>query len=164
MTLSQFAQFGSISRFTPPHCTRNEAWPIHVIPISPSLSAGHSGVSGWPARRVKIEGMKTSVMKLRLCQAPLGVSPTFVEALYRQYQADPAGIEMAGESNSLMPILVGSDENAAFGAVSRTVFCVTQGVCTPLAVVVQPAGSAGAVAGAAVRDRLPAAAVDRLRD
>lgn len=50
------------------------------MPISPSFNCGHSGVSGCPARRVKIEGMKTSVMKFRLCHAPFGFSPTFVAA------------------------------------------------------------------------------------
>src|SRR5438552_2985913 len=78
ITLSHFAQFGSTSRLCPPACTRNEACPIQVIPISSFCSFGKIGAACSPARLANKEGMSTWVRKLRLCQVPLGLSPTLV--------------------------------------------------------------------------------------
>src|SRR5947208_191084 len=52
---------------------------------------------------------------------------------------------MAGETNSLMPALVGSGENAALGAVSALELVVIQPDCALLAEVVQPDGRPGAL-------------------
>jgi hypothetical protein len=55
-----------------------------------------------------------------------------------------AGSAMTGETSSVKPTVAGSGAKAAFGALLGVVVDVTQGDSEPLAVVVQPAGSAGA--------------------
>src|SRR6188768_318387 len=57
----------------------------------------------------------------------------------------PAAIINAGEISSVLPTAAGSGANALFGAVSGVVVDVTQGTSAPVAAVVHPAGSAGAV-------------------
>ena len=57
----------------------------------------------------------------------------------------PADIVYAGETSSVSPTVAGSGANAAFGAVSGVVVDVTHGTSAPVAVLVHPAGSAGAV-------------------
>jgi len=51
----------------------------------------------------------------------------------------------AGEISSVLPTAFGSGAKASFGAVSGVVVDVTHGLSAPVAAVVQPAGSAGAV-------------------
>src|SRR6478609_1212625 len=50
-----------------------------------------------------------------------------------------------GEISSVLPTPLGSGANASFGAVSGVVVDVTHGDSVPVAAVVQPSGSAGAV-------------------
>src|SRR5258706_312481 len=57
----------------------------------------------------------------------------------------PAATTKFGETSSVLPMLLTSGAKASFGAVSGLVVDVTHGTSTPVAVVVQPAGSAGAV-------------------
>jgi hypothetical protein len=66
--------------------------------------------------------------------------------LLRKLKNPPvAEIAIAGEINSVLPTDAGSGANASFGAVSGVVVEVTHGDSAPVAVVVQPAGNAGAV-------------------
>src|SRR5215475_6858827 len=67
---------------------RNEAWPIHVMQISPSRILGNCGGTYWPVRFTNSEGIKTLVRKLRLCQSDRGRSRTRVECR-------PAGSEVS---------------------------------------------------------------------
>src|SRR6187549_2423144 len=57
----------------------------------------------------------------------------------------PAAIAIGGETSSVSPTAAGSGANASFGAVSGVVVDVTQATSAPVAAVVHPAGSAGAV-------------------
>src|SRR6186713_591987 len=57
----------------------------------------------------------------------------------------PAAIVNAGEISSVLPTAAGSGANASFGAVSGVVVDVTQATSAPVAALVHPAGSAGAV-------------------
>jgi hypothetical protein len=56
----------------------------------------------------------------------------------------PAGRAMTGETSSVRPTVDGSGAKASFGALTGVVVEVTHGDSEPLAVVVHPAGSAGA--------------------
>src|SRR5215467_14113240 len=79
MTLSHFDQIGSIRMFTSWVWMRNEAWPIHVMQISPSRILGNCGGTYSSERFTNSEGIKTLVRKLRLCQSDRGRSRTRVE-------------------------------------------------------------------------------------
>ena len=57
----------------------------------------------------------------------------------------PAAIVNAGEISSVLPTAAGSGANALFGAVSDVVVDVTQATSAPVAALVHPVGSAGAV-------------------
>src|SRR3954467_13123505 len=58
---------------------RNEAWPIHVIHISPRCTLGKRGTTRSEMRFVKRDGINTSERKLRRCHAIPGLSVTRVE-------------------------------------------------------------------------------------
>src|SRR5437764_9386139 len=62
--------------------TRNDAWLIQVMAISPLPIFGNCGRAWSPERLVKSDGIRTSVRKLRLCQSALGISRTRVERLF----------------------------------------------------------------------------------
>jgi hypothetical protein len=79
MTLSHFDQIGSIKMFTSYVWMRNEAWPIHVMQISPWRIFGNCGGTYSPDRFTNSDGIKTLVRKLRLCQSDRGRSRTRVE-------------------------------------------------------------------------------------
>ena len=72
ITLSHFAQFGSMSRLTSCVCIKKRRVPdpgnadFAVLELS-EIAAAHDS----PARLVKSDGMRTLVRKLRLCQSAL---------------------------------------------------------------------------------------------
>ena len=67
----------------------------------------------------------------------------------------PAGTAIVGVTNSVSPTVVGSGANASFGALSGVVVLVTQGTSAPEAVVVHPAGNAGATTPSKFSEKLP---------
>ncbi len=77
-TFSHIDQLGSIRMFLPSSWIKNEACPIQVMQISPGPTFGKRVRVRSPERLVKSEGIRTSVMKLRLCQSTPGFRPTRV--------------------------------------------------------------------------------------
>ena len=91
MPLSQSDQFGSMRIFNPAICTKNEAWPIQVMPIWSCARAGKSGVVFVPASRGdSSDGRRTSVRKLRLCQPFSSFTPTRMAGLAAAKTAVPS--------------------------------------------------------------------------
>jgi hypothetical protein len=75
---------------------------------------------------------------------PSNVS-SVAKLLRNENDPPPAAIVNVGEMSSVLPTPAGSGANASFGAVSGVVVDVTHGDSVPVAAVVQPVGSAGAV-------------------
>jgi hypothetical protein len=69
--------------------------------------------------------------------------------------AGPAGTAIDGVTSSVLPTLFGSGAKASLDALEGLVVEVTHGLSTPLAAVVQPAGSAGAVTPSKLSEKTP---------
>src|SRR5205814_8187752 len=99
MTLSHFVQIGSIQMFTSCVWMRNEAWPIHVMQISPSRTFGNCGDAYSPDRFTNSDGIKTLVRKLRLCQSERGGCRTRVDG------RRGTGVSSSGARSTILRLL-----------------------------------------------------------
>jgi len=88
-----FQSFDDLEPFRPNRIDQDvdEAWPIHVMQISPSRIFGNCGGTYSPDRFTNSDGIKTLVRKLRLCQSDRGRSRTRVECRPAGTEVSPSG-------------------------------------------------------------------------
>jgi hypothetical protein len=79
ITFNHLAQFGSTRMLHPWVWTKKEACPIQVIQNLPGSTLGNRGMTRWPERLVKSDGIRTSERKFRRCHAIPGRKPTRVD-------------------------------------------------------------------------------------